>query len=218
MQFIPGTWAMFSVDGDSDGRADPFDLDDVSVAAARYLCAAGGDLRTAAGRRDAVYTYNRSEEYVLLVLDLAAEYARGARVDDLPAPDRTPRPLPPAKPTLPPATVGPPPAASRPGRRPAGRARPPRLRRPRRRQPRRRRAPRRPPAPGDDAAGDDYAGPEPDVHPRADADSDPDRHPHRDSDPDSDAEPHADADGHADRDTDTDADPAAHLPLVTLRR
>ena len=119
MQFIPGTWAMFSVDGDSDGRADPFDLDDVSVAAARYLCAAGGDLRTAAGRRDAVYTYNRSDEYVLLVLDLAAEYARGARVDDLPAPDRTPRPLPPAR-TLPPATVGPPPAAS-PTRPPTGR-------------------------------------------------------------------------------------------------
>ena len=41
-----------------------------------------GPADATAGRRDAVYTYNRSEEYVLLVLDLAAEYARGARVDD----------------------------------------------------------------------------------------------------------------------------------------
>ena len=113
MQFIPGTWAMFSVDGDGDGQADPFDVDDVAVAAARYLCKAGGDLRTLGGQRDAVYSYNRSDEYVRLVLDLAAEYARGVRVDDLPAPDRTPRPLPPPKkPTLPPGTVGSPPAAS----------------------------------------------------------------------------------------------------------
>lgn len=113
MQFIPGTWALFAADGDSDGTSDPFDLDDVALAAARYLCRAGGDLRTEAGLRDAVYSYNRSDEYVRLVLDLSAEYARGARVDTLPAPDRDPRPLPPAKkPTLPPGTVGRPPAAS----------------------------------------------------------------------------------------------------------
>ena len=113
MQFIPGTWTMFAVDGDADGRSDPFDLDDVALAAGRYLCRAGGDLRTEAGRQDAVYSYNRSDDYVRLVLDLADEYARGARVDDLPAPDRNPRPLPqPKPPTLPPGTVGPPPAAS----------------------------------------------------------------------------------------------------------
>ncbi len=113
MQFIPGTWALFAVDGDGDGKADPFDIDDVALAAARYLCQAGGDLRTDAGLRDAVYSYNRSDDYVRLVLALAAEYARGARVDTLPAPDRDPRPLPPAKkPTLPPATVGRPPAAT----------------------------------------------------------------------------------------------------------
>jgi hypothetical protein len=113
MQFIPGTWAMFAVDSDSDGTADPFDIDDVALAAARYLCRAGGDLRTESGRRDAVYSYNRSDDYVRLVLDLADEYARGTRVDTLPSPDRDPRPLPPAKkPTLPPGTVGPPPAAT----------------------------------------------------------------------------------------------------------
>jgi hypothetical protein len=120
MQFIPGTWALFAADGDADGTADPFDIDDVALAAARYLCRAGGNLRTDVGRQDAVYSYNRSEEYVRLVLDLAAEYARGARVDHLPAPDRDPRPLPPPKkPTLPPGTVGRPPAASPSPTRPA---------------------------------------------------------------------------------------------------
>ena len=113
MQFIPGTWAMFAVDGDADGKSDPFDIDDVALAAARYLCQAGGNLRSDAGLRDAVYSYNRSEEYVRLVLALAKEYARGARVDTLPAPDRNPQPLPPVKkPTLPPGTVGRPPAAT----------------------------------------------------------------------------------------------------------
>lgn len=113
MQFIPSTWALFAVDGDGDGRSDPFDIDDVALAAAGYLCKAGGDLATLGGQRDAVFAYNHSEEYVRLVLDLAGEYATGARVDDLPSPDRNPRPLPaPRKPVLPPATVGTPPATT----------------------------------------------------------------------------------------------------------
>ena len=49
MQFIPGTWAMFATDGDRDGKADPFDLDDAAAAAATYLCRAGGDLSSIAG-------------------------------------------------------------------------------------------------------------------------------------------------------------------------
>ncbi|HET8969557.1 MAG TPA: lytic murein transglycosylase, partial [Candidatus Nanopelagicales bacterium] len=44
MQFIPSTWETWAADGDSDGVADPHDLDDASYAAARYLCEAGGDL------------------------------------------------------------------------------------------------------------------------------------------------------------------------------
>jgi Transglycosylase SLT domain len=120
MQFIPSTWAMFAVDGDGDGKSDPFDIDDVALAAATYLCKAGGDLATLGGQRNAVYAYNHSDSYVRLVLDLAGEYATGARVDDLPAPDRDPRPLPPPKkPTLPPATVGTPPATTAPKPTPA---------------------------------------------------------------------------------------------------
>lgn len=115
MQFIPGTWALFASDGDHDGKADPFDLDDAAAAAAKYLCQAGGDLSTAAGQQDAVYSYNRSDSYVSLVLALSAEYAGGAPVDDSPAPGGTPRSLPPiTTPKLPPGSVGPPPAATTP--------------------------------------------------------------------------------------------------------
>lgn len=115
MQFIPGTWALFATDGDHDGKSNPFDIDDAAAAAAKYLCRAGGDLSTAAGQQDAVYSYNRSDSYMALVLALSAEYAGGAPVDGSPAPDGTPRPLPPiTTPKLPPVAVGPPPAATTP--------------------------------------------------------------------------------------------------------
>jgi soluble lytic murein transglycosylase-like protein len=38
-QFLPGTWAAHGIDGDRDGRADPFDPDDAIVSAAAYDCA-----------------------------------------------------------------------------------------------------------------------------------------------------------------------------------
>src|SRR3954468_3239874 len=44
MQFIPGTWAGYGTDGDGNGVANPQDVDDASLSAARYLCAGGGDL------------------------------------------------------------------------------------------------------------------------------------------------------------------------------
>jgi hypothetical protein len=111
MQFIPSSWAAVAADGDGNGRSDPFDIDDAALGAAIYLCAAGGNLRTEAGLRAAVFSYNHSAAYVQLVLDLKAEYERGVRVDHLP-PANPPRgPLPPAPtPPLPPATIGPPPA------------------------------------------------------------------------------------------------------------
>jgi membrane-bound lytic murein transglycosylase B len=109
MQFIPGTWALFATDGDHNGKADPFDIDDAAAAAAKYLCRAGGDLSTAVGQQDAVYSYNRSDSYVALVLALSAQYAGGAPIDNSTAPNGTPGPLPPpATPTQPPASVGPP--------------------------------------------------------------------------------------------------------------
>jgi membrane-bound lytic murein transglycosylase B len=77
MQFIPGTWARWGADGNGDGRRDPFNIDDAALAAGRYLCAAGGDLRTVAGQSGAVLAYNHSAAYVAEVLELAQTYATG---------------------------------------------------------------------------------------------------------------------------------------------
>lgn len=80
MQFLRVTWKRWGTDGDGDGRADPEDLDDAALAAARYLCAAGQDLATGAGWSAAVLSYNHSADYVRQVYDAATAYgARAAR-------------------------------------------------------------------------------------------------------------------------------------------
>ncbi|MEO8519062.1 MAG: lytic transglycosylase domain-containing protein, partial [Dermatophilaceae bacterium] len=68
MQFIPGTWAMFGVDGDGDGRADPQNVYDATASAAGYLCAGGRDLAQASGLRSAILSYNHSTAYLATVL------------------------------------------------------------------------------------------------------------------------------------------------------
>jgi membrane-bound lytic murein transglycosylase B len=77
MQFIPGTWSVAGVDADQDGKKDPQDIDDAATASAVYLCAGSDNLATDAGQRAAVYRYNHSNEYVNLVLSIAATYAGG---------------------------------------------------------------------------------------------------------------------------------------------
>ncbi len=68
MQFIPQTWQQWSVDADDDGRRDPNDMDDASVATARLICA-NGQVRTTGAWDDAIYTYNQSRSYVAEVRD-----------------------------------------------------------------------------------------------------------------------------------------------------
>ncbi|WP_269302664.1 lytic murein transglycosylase [Aeromicrobium sp. HA] len=75
-QFIGSTWDRWSADGDGDGVEDPHDLDDAALAAARYLCASGEDLRTGHGWSRAIHSYNHSDEYVLAVLAAAESVAR----------------------------------------------------------------------------------------------------------------------------------------------
>ena len=75
MQFIPSSWATSGRDGNGDGLRDPENLFDAALAAANYLCAAGGDLRTTSAAERAVLTYNHSWDYVLVVLGYAASYA-----------------------------------------------------------------------------------------------------------------------------------------------
>ncbi len=77
MQFIPSTWLVVGVDADGDGERNPQDVDDASLAAAVYLCSGEEDLATDQGARAAVYRYNHSNQYVALVLAIAAAYLRG---------------------------------------------------------------------------------------------------------------------------------------------
>jgi hypothetical protein len=94
MQFIPTTWRSYAIDADGNGTTDPFNINDAALAAANYLCVAGGDLRTDAGQRRAVLAYNHSDEYVAEVLALARAYASGIPVADVPLVGDTSGPVP----------------------------------------------------------------------------------------------------------------------------
>ncbi len=75
MQFLPGTWARYATDGDDDGVADPQNLFDSTLAAARYLCSGGLNLRDPAQVMAALLRYNNSMPYAQNVLGWAAGYA-----------------------------------------------------------------------------------------------------------------------------------------------
>ena len=84
MQFIPSTWDIYGTDATGDGVADVFNINDAALGAARYLCAAGGDLRTRAGQVRAVLAYNHSDQYLAQVLALADAYRLGIPVTGIP--------------------------------------------------------------------------------------------------------------------------------------
>ena len=105
MQFIPSTWKMYASDGNGDGTSDPFNIYDAALAAAKYLCRAGGDLRTGDGLQRAVYSYNHDTAYVNKVLALADEYAIAFSENRLPITSVTDAPEP-SDTDLPPASVG----------------------------------------------------------------------------------------------------------------
>ncbi|MFE2995530.1 murein transglycosylase [Nocardia sp. NPDC059246] len=91
-QFIPDTWKHWGVRAGADYRAladaleaakpvatgdlsgNPDNIDDAALAAGRYLCAAGRDLATAAGWRQAILAYNHSSLYVGQVRTAATGY------------------------------------------------------------------------------------------------------------------------------------------------
>lgn len=85
MQFLPGTWSRFASDGDGDGKSDPQNLFDATLATARYLCSGGMNLRNQAQVLTAILRYNNSMAYAQNVLGWAAAYATGVAPINLPA-------------------------------------------------------------------------------------------------------------------------------------
>jgi hypothetical protein len=121
MQFLPDTWRGVGRDGNGDGVPDPENVFDAALGAATYLCAGGGDLATRTGLLAAVFRYNRSWEYVSMVLTWAGIYAgalptvaptatptpsAGPSAHPSTAPVSTPKPLP-SRPAVPPAPPAP---------------------------------------------------------------------------------------------------------------
>jgi membrane-bound lytic murein transglycosylase B len=84
MQFLPGTWSRYASDGDGDGKADVQNVFDASLAAARYLCSGGLNLRDPSQVMAAILRYNNSMAYAQNVLGWAAAYATGVVPVDLP--------------------------------------------------------------------------------------------------------------------------------------
>lgn len=84
MQFLPGTWSRYASDGDGDGRADPQNLFDATLSAARYLCSGGLNLRNQSQTLTAILRYNNSIAYAQNVMGWAAAYATGVAPVDLP--------------------------------------------------------------------------------------------------------------------------------------
>ncbi|MEU6879134.1 lytic murein transglycosylase [Streptomyces sp. NPDC046712] len=80
MQFIPSTWARWGADGNGDGRADPHNVHDAALAAGRYLCAGGRDLSRPQDLDRAILSYNRSREYLSVVLSWYGYFRDGHRV------------------------------------------------------------------------------------------------------------------------------------------
>ncbi|WP_433682961.1 lytic murein transglycosylase [Nocardia sp. CA-119907] len=77
MQFLPGTWSLYAADGNGDGISDPHNVFDAALAAGKYLCSGGLDLRDPQQELRAVLRYNNSLAYAANVLSWSAAYRTG---------------------------------------------------------------------------------------------------------------------------------------------
>ncbi|MFC8530239.1 lytic murein transglycosylase [Nocardia sp. NPDC057227] len=77
MQFLPSTWVHYAADGNGDGASDPHNVFDAALAAGKYLCSGGLDLRDRAQELRAVLRYNNSMSYAADVLSWSAAYRTG---------------------------------------------------------------------------------------------------------------------------------------------
>jgi membrane-bound lytic murein transglycosylase B len=74
MQFLPGTWRRWGADGSGDHVADPQNMYDAALTAARYMCSGGGQLDTDPGLMVAYRRYNNDPVYVQQVLAWGHSY------------------------------------------------------------------------------------------------------------------------------------------------
>lgn len=65
MQFMPGTWRAYALDGDGDGKALVHDVEDAILTGANYLRANGA---ASGDTYRALFAYNRADWYVQKVL------------------------------------------------------------------------------------------------------------------------------------------------------
>ena len=79
MLLTPADWTVVGVDGDADGKRNPQDLDDASLALAVLLCSLGEDLRTTKGKRAALRRINDAPDFGRAVLDVDVAYRRQLR-------------------------------------------------------------------------------------------------------------------------------------------
>jgi hypothetical protein len=71
MQFLPQTWGAYATDGDGDGKTDVHSAADAIATAGKLLCANGGADRSTLAT--SIWNYNHSWEYVVRVLNVAAQ-------------------------------------------------------------------------------------------------------------------------------------------------
>ncbi|MFW0791393.1 hypothetical protein [Gordonia sp. CPCC 205333] len=76
MQILPSRWEQFATDADNNGKAEPDNIDDASLTAARFLCAAGGDLSKSDGWTAALNQFNATPGFAAKVHAIAALYGR----------------------------------------------------------------------------------------------------------------------------------------------
>ena len=81
MLLAPSDWTVAGVDGDTNGKRNPQDVDDASLAVAVLLCHTGEDLRTTKGKRAALRRINDNPHFVRSVLDVATDYRRQLRAE-----------------------------------------------------------------------------------------------------------------------------------------
>lgn len=119
MQLPAAVWEQYAADGNADGRTDPQNVFDQSLAAGHWMCANEANLREPEGRARAIALFDPRPEYRVNVEAWSAAYEKGAAtspgvIAPPPMPTTTVRPVPDAADVAAPGPVAPQPVAPQP--------------------------------------------------------------------------------------------------------